>query len=941
MKKIPALIGKILLGFILFILILLFTVPIIFKEQIRTKVEQVINESVDATVKFENYRLGFFRNFPNLTFSLIEVSVVGVDKFENDTLAAFKSFNLVFNLSSLMGDSGYEVKSLVLDQAVVNAIVLKDGTANWDIMKETEEEADIEEDTTASDLKVQLKRVALLNSSVSYIDDESSMKAYINDIDFNLKGDMTMSETDLQMSLEIGGITFIMEDLRYLNNAAIDSKIDLLANLDDMKFTFRENYFAINDLKLNFSGMIAMPADDIETDVVFGTSQTSFKSLLSLVPAVYMTDFEGLKTSGEFALSGSAKGIYSDADSTLPNVTLKLSVADGVISYPDLPEKIQSINIKSDVFVDGKELDNTRVDVDLFHMELAGNPFDMTFALKTPMSDPDFKGSLVGRIDLSALTKAVPMDSISLSGIIDMSVRMAGKMSMIEKEQYESFAATGSMNISDMLVAMTGYPDVKINKAGFEFTPAYAAMTSTSLNVGGKSDFLLSGRIENYIPYVFSDQTIKGKLSMHSKLVDVSEIMSKMAVDTTTVEDTTALALIQVPKNIDFDFDALIEEFSYDNIKAQQVKGHIIVRDGVLSLRETGMNILEGTISLNADYDTRDTLKPVMKADFDMKNIAIKDVFNTFKTVQKIVPAAKGIDGVIAAEFDFESLLGSDMMPVTNSINGYGRLQSDQITLVESATFDKMKETLKLGDKYSSTFKDINVSFKIADGRIYLSPFDVKTGNLKMNISGDQGIDQTLNYLVKTEIPRSDLGSSVNSLIDNLSSQAAAFGVAYKVSELLKVNLKVTGTAGKPVIMPFFGAGGGESTGGAKAAVKDVAKQTIDKTVDEAKDKAREEAEIQAARLVEEAEMRGQQIRDEAARAAENLRKEADEQAQKLIDGAAEKGTLAKMAAQRSAEAIRKTADKKAEQLIQEADVQAVRLVDEAKAKSDDMLNKI
>jgi hypothetical protein len=808
-------------------------------------------------------------------------------------------------------------------------------------MKETEESADIEEDTTTSDLKVQLKRVALLNSSISYIDDESLMKAYINDIDFNLKGDMTMSETDMQMSLEIGGITFIMEDLRYLNNAAIDSKIDLLANLDDMKFTFRENYFAINDLKLNFSGMIGMPGDDIETDVVFGTSQTSFKSLLSLIPAVYMTDFEDLKTSGEFALSGSAKGIYSDADSTLPDVTLKMSVSDGVISYPDLPEKIESINIKSDVFVDGKDLDNTWVDVDLFHMELAGNPFDMTFALKTPMSDPDFKGSLIGRIDLSALSKAVPMDSISLSGIIDMSVKMAGKMSMIEKEQYESFTATGSMNISDMLVAMTGYPDVKINKAGFEFTPAYAAMTSTSMNVGGRSDFLLSGRIENYIPYVFSDQTIKGRLSMHSKLVDVSEIMSKMVVDTTTVEDTTALALIQVPKNIDFDFDALIEEFSYDSIKAQQVKGHVIVRNGVLSLRETGMNILGGTISMNADYDTRDTLKPVMKADFDINNIAIKDVFNTFNTVQKLVPAAKGIDGLIAAEFDFESLLGSDMMPVTHSINGYGKLQSDQITLIESATFDKMKETLKLGDKYSSTFKDINVSFKIADGRIYLSPFDVKTGNLKMNISGDQGIDQTLNYLVKTEIPRSDLGSSVNSLIDNLSSQAAAFGVAYKPSEILKVNLKVTGTAGKPVIMPFFGAGGGESTGGAKAAVKDVAKQAIDKTVDDAKDKAGEEAEIQAARLVEEAEMRGQQIRDEAARAAENLRKEADVQAQKLIDGAAEKGTLAKMAAQRSAEAIRKTADKKADQLIQEADVQAVKLVDEAKAKSEDMLNKI
>jgi hypothetical protein len=409
--------------------------------------------------------------------------------------------------------------------------------------------------------------------------------------------------------------------------------------------------------------------------------------------------------------------------------------------------------------------------------------------------------------------------------------------------------------------------------------------------------------------------------------------MSKMVTDTTVVEDTTSLTVIKVPENIDFDFDALIDEFSYDNIKAQKVKGHIIVHEGILSFRETGMNIMNGTISMNADYDTRDTLKPVMKADFDIQNIAVKDAFSTFNTVQKLAPAAKGIDGKINAKLAFMSLLGSDMMPVINSINGSGKLQSDEITLLESPTFDKIKETLKLGDKYSNTFKNINVSFKIADGRIYVSPFDVKTGNMKMNISGDQGIDQTLNYLVKTELPRSDLGGSINSFIDNLSAQASAFGIKYTPSDILKVNVKVTGTFGKPVVTPLFGNSTGESTGGAKEAAKEVVKQTIDNTVDKAKEKARGEAEIQAAKIVQEAEVRGQQLRDEAAKAAENIRKEADIQSRNLIEGAASKGTLAKMAAQKSAETIKKTADKKANQLIQEADVQANKLVEEAKVK--------
>lgn len=545
MKKLLGVVLKVILGLILVILIALFTIPIIFKDKIRTKVEQVINESVNAKVQFEDYKLGFFKNFPNLSFSLNGLSVVGVDKFENDTLAGFKSFSLVFNLASLLGDSGYEVKSIVMDKAVINAIVLKDGKANWDIMKDTTttEEA-VEEDTTASTLKIKLKNVQLLNASISYIDDESDMKAYLRNLNYSLKGDMTMSETDLDMGMTVDELTFIMEGVKYLNKVKIDSKVALLADLDKFKFTFGDNYFSINDLQLNFKGMVAMPGDDIETDMEFGTPSTSFKTLLSLVPAVYMSDYQDLKTTGDFVFSGSAKGIYSDRDSTLPDVKINLSINNGMISYPDLPEKIQNINLKSDVFVDGKNMDNTVANIDLFHMELAGSPFDMTFALKTPMSDPDFKGSMVGKIDLGALMKAIPMDSISLSGIIDMSVKMAGKMSMVEKEQYDKFTAEGQMNIKDMLVAMTGYPDVRINNAGFEFTPAYAAMKNTSLNVGGKSDFLLNGRIENFIPYMFSDQTIRGKLTMRSKLIDVGEIMSKMATDTTEVEDTSAMTVV-------------------------------------------------------------------------------------------------------------------------------------------------------------------------------------------------------------------------------------------------------------------------------------------------------------------------------------------------------------------------------------------------------------
>jgi uncharacterized protein involved in outer membrane biogenesis len=957
---------KVLIGIILLVLVLLFTVPVIFKEKIRVIVEQEINSTVNASVKFDDYRLGFFQNFPDLTFSLKNLSVVGSGKFANDTLAAFRSFDLVFNLKSLFKKSGYEVKSLIMDQAVINIIYLKDGTANYDIMKADSTSASASTSTSASAsaststststaMKILLNKVSVLNSTISYIDESSAISARFIDVNAGIKGDMTTSETDLQISLNTGEFTFIMDGMKYLNRAVVDASIDMQANLDKYIYTFRENYFNVNDLKINFSGMVAMPGDNIETDIKFSTGQTSFKTLLSLIPAVYLNDYKNLQTSGEFALSGTAKGIYSDADSTLPDLALTIAVSDGLISYPSLPEKIKNIKIKSDVFIDGKTADKSIVNVEVFHFELAGNPFDISFTLKTPVSDPEFKGSVAGKIDLTALSKAVPMDSISMSGIIGISVSMDGKMSMIEKSLYDKFKASGNMTVKNMFVSMIGYPEVKINDAFCEFTPAFMALTRSDINIGRKSDFNITGKLENYIPYVFNNKTIRGNFSVNSKLVDVSEILSKMGSAPPTGTDTIAApqkedapvpaetakasTITQVPENLDLDFNAVIDEFDYDKIKVQKLKGHIIVRDGILSIRETGMNILNGTISMNADYDTRDTLKPVMKADFDIQNIAVRDAFNTFNTVKKLAPAAKGIDGVISAKMNYSSLLGQDMMPVINTINGAGKITSSEITLLESTTFDAMKELLKLGNNYNKTFRDINISFKIADGRIYVSPFDVKTGNLKMNISGDQGIDETLNYLVKTEIPRADLGGSINSFIDNLSVQASAFGLNFKPSDLLRVNFKVTGTFSKPVVSPLIGNATGESGGGAKETAKEAVKQTIDNAVDQIKNKAKAEAEIEAARIVKEAEEKGQILRDEAAKAAGVIRKEADIQAQKLINEAASGGTLAKLGAQKAAETIRNTADKKANQIIQEADNQANKLVEEAKIKSAELVN--
>lgn len=937
MKKGLKITGIILAALILAALAAAIIIPVAFKDKIKEKVEAGLNDRLTARVSFGDYRLSLLRAFPNASFSLGNLLVTGTGEFEGDTLAAVKSIDIVINLKSLFGKSGYEIKSIVIDRPVVNAIVNNEGRANWNIMKETGEVPPAGQaqqpgaipagEEESSDLNLMLRRFAVNDGRITYADDESDMTATVDGLDFLLSGNMTGSHTGLNLEMKAAGVDFIMDKIPWLAGAAVEFTAGLDAMLDSMQFTLRDNALKINDILLNFSGTASMPGDDIWFDIVFNAPETSFKSLLSLVPALYMKGYEDLKASGMVALDGAINGTYSDADSTLPDIALNLQVTDGSVSYPALPEKITAINIAGRVQTDGSDMDKTTIDVSRFHFELAGNPFDMSLKMATPMSDPSVTAAAKGKIDLAKLRQALPLDSIDLNGLLDVSVDLAGKMSMIENEEYDKFRAAGTLSISDMAVAMADMPELKISSAAFNFNPAYAELTGLKATMGKGSDFAISGKLENYIPYLFSDATIKGNLSLRSDRIDLNEIMDIIPSDTVDT-DTAAMEVIRIPDNIDFTFDALAGSLKYGRLSASDVKGNITVRDGTVTVRETGMKAMGGTLLVNAVYDTRDTLKPLFDAGMVINAVSIREAFNTFNTVRQLMPAASGMGGNVTVKLDFSTLLGRNMMPLLNSFSGNGAINSESVQVLESKSFDRMKSVLKMNPAYTNIIKDLRATFIINDGRVWVKPFDIRLGNIKLNISGDQGLDRTLHYLVRAEVPRAELGEAAGALMSSLASQAAALGFGAAPPDVIKVNLNVGGTVLDPAITPSFAGG---SVTSAAAAVADTVRQEVVQKVNDA-------ARQQADKIIKEAEEKAQMLRDEAAKSAEVMRSEADLRGKKLVKDAESRGAIAVAAAKKAAEALNREAEKKATQLVTEANKRADSIIAEAKTKADELL---
>jgi len=941
MKKGLKITGITFLSIIVLILAAGLIIPAVFKDTIKEKVENAINKTVNATVSFVGYRLSLFKAFPSASFSLENLSVTGKGDFEGDTLAAVKSAAIIFNLKSLFGGGGYEVRSLVIDEPFVNAIVNNDGKANWDIAKESEEPGmgsgdQVGTDTITgkgseggepSDLKLMLRKFAINRGRVNYTDHESDMQAAVHDLDFLLSGNMSGSQTNLNLDLKAAGVDFIMEKIPWLTDATVAFNAGIDALLDSMKFTLRDNVLKLNDIALNFSGTAAMPGDDIDLDMVFSAPGTSFKSLLSLVPAFYMKGYEDLKAAGTVALDGAVKGVFSSADSTLPDVLLNLKVSDGLISYPALPEKISEINIDGKVQTVGSDMDKTVAEVSRFHFVLAGNPFDISLTMATPLSDPAVNVMAKGRIDLAKLQQAVPLDSVTLNGLLDVSLDMAGRMSMIENREYEKFRAAGNMNIADMAVAMAGMPDMKISKASFSFSPAFAELTGMNASMGEGSDFSLSGRLENYIPYLFSDGILRGNLSLKSDHVDLNEIMEYIPSDTVET-DTVPMEVIRIPEDIDFTLDALVGTLNYGMLAANDIRGNIVIREGVVTVSETGMKALGGSLLVNAVYDTRDTLKPAVDAEMLVSAVSIKDAFGAFKTVKRLMPAAEGLGGNVSAKIDFSSILGTGMMPLLNTLSGTGEINSESVQVLQSTSFDRMKNVLKIDPAYTNILKDIRATFIINDGRLWIKPFDTKLGRIKLNVSGDQGLDQTINYLVKAEIPREELGQAAGALMSTFASQAAALGFSAAPPEVIRVNLNVGGTVGNPAFTPSFAGG---SVSSAVTALTDTVKSEVTEKVNEA-------ARQQADRIIKEAEDNAKVIREKAASSAETIRSEADLRGKKLIKDAEASGPFAVAAAKKAAEALNREADKRATQIVAEANKRADEVLATARTKADEIL---
>ena len=906
-------------------LVALVVVPVVFRDRIVARVKAEANRTIEARVDWQGASLALFRDFPNLTLGLADFTVAGTGRFAGDTLAKVRRLQIVLDLASVVRSvrSGAPiiVRSVDLDRPTLALKVLEDGTANWDISKDTPAGS---KQKASRPMTVSLRELDIRDAAISLDDRQSKLFASLTGFRQSLTGDFgqdvfvlrTRAHSDTA-SLRFGGIP-------YLNRVALDIAADLGADMRTKKFTFAKNEVRLNDLALGFSGSATVAEDRVALDVAFKTPRTEFRHILSLIPAIYSQSFQTIRTSGAVAVSGTIKGDYGDR--AFPSFAVNAKVTNGAFKYPDLPLPARDIALDLALRNPGGNVDSTVVQLDRFHAVIGREPIDAAMVLRTPVSDPDVDLRLRGKIDLADVRRTVKLEGVNeLAGRVAADVAVRTRMSFVDRKQYDRIAARGNVDVSNLALRTADLPHpLTVEQASLVLTPQRADLKSLTGKIGS-SDLRLSGYLENLVPFALRGDPLRGSATLASQRFNLDEWQS----------NDDSLEVIPVPGNIDFAFQANVDELTYGKLTMTNARGGLRVKDRRVTLESFAMNTLGGQIGVSGFYETTDVARPMFDVDLKMQGIDIPGAFAALATVQALAPVARYARGRVSTDLRLAGPLGKDMTPVFTVLDGKGSLRTSDLMLQGLPALGRVADALKLERLRNPTLDSVRASIQIRGGRVHVNPFNVRVGPLGMRVAGSHGIDQTLQYTLGLRVPRSELGASANQVVAGLISRAGKSGIDLQAADTVALDIRLGGTLTSPTVQTNLA----DVVASAGQSVKVAARQEIAERVDSAKARAdsaaaeaRRKAQAEAERLIGEAEQRAATIREEARRLADNVRREGNEKADTLL--AKVTNPLAKAAARPAADRLRKEASDRADQIVREADKRADDLVAEARKKA-------
>ncbi len=785
MKKALKIIGIILLVFAL----LLVATPFLFKGKIKELVLKSINKNVDAVVAFEDVDLSLFKNFPKATVVIDDLSIINKAPFENDTLFYSETFTLKMSVKELFKGKGepMSIEAFSSENAKVNVIYNKDGLSNYDIALKDKDEKDAAKN---EEFTLNFQNYTIKNLRFTYFDEGSKMSVILDSINHEGSGDFKNKILDLKTK-STAKLAVSIDKTNYLKNVALSLDAVLGLDLENLKYTFKENEALVNLLPIAFDGFIQMKDDGQLYDLKFKTPTSSFKNFLGLIPQMYSGKLDGVKTSGDFKVNGVVKGTYSDT--TIPSFDVEIASNNASFQYPNLPKSVNNIVIDSRIVNKTGIFNDTYVNLDKLSFTIDQDVFNAKATIQNIAENALINAEIKGIVNLANVAKAYPVKlEKPLTGILKADVVTRFDMKSVEASQYQNIQNSGTITVTDFNYESDEMAKpFKIKQAAIAFNPKDIRLNKFDGETGN-SDFQVTGNLDNFYGFIFKNQVLKGNFNLVSRQFEVADFMETK---TDTSATKTTKEALKIPSFLEVTIAAKATTVVYDNLNLKEVSGNLAIKDEAVNLSNLKMDVFGGQIALSGMVSTKEKT-PKFNMDLGLNGLNISESFTQLAMLKSIAPIANAVLGKLNSTIKLSGNLSENMTPDLKSITGnlIGQLLGSKLSPANSPLLTSLASNIKFLDLEKLNLDKLKMILSFKDGKVQINPFTLKYQDINIEVSGAHGFDQSMAYNLKFDVPVKYLGNEVNNLLTKLTPADAA-----KI-ENFPINANLTGSFTSPKV---------------------------------------------------------------------------------------------------------------------------------------------
>ncbi|MEL1253403.1 AsmA family protein [Flavobacterium sp. DGU38] len=464
-------------------------------------------------------------------------------------------------------------------------------------------------------------------------------------------------------------------------------------------------------------------------------------------------------------LTGDIKtnGKFDQKNRLFPATKGFIDLNNGYIKTKYYPNPITHIIVKSNIDNQKGTFDDLKVKLKPAQFTFEGKPVFVSADLSN-FDDLNYDVKAKGELDVSKIYKVFSQKGLDLDGFIKADLVLKGKQSDAAKGNYNKLQNKGTLELRNIGIASEYLPKKFIIKEGIFKINQDKMSFNNFLAAYGQSDFKMNGYLQNVFNYATTNTGIlKGSFTVTSRYINVDEFMSATETSIPATKNpesqsektntTSQTGVIIIPTNLNLQLMANAQKVYFDKLNLQNAKGNLSMKNGKLTMQNTGFNLIGCNVSMNGNYQATTSQKAIFDYNIKASDFSIKRAYNEIEVFRKMASAAEKARGIVSLDYKLKGRLNGNMEPVYPSLTGGGTLSVKDVKVRGLKMFSAVSKETNSESMKNPDVSKVDIKTTIKNNIMTVERFKFKFAGFRPRIEGTTSLDGKLNLKMRLGLP--------------------------------------------------------------------------------------------------------------------------------------------------------------------------------------------